>query len=245
MPWVSVLEPSGEQSFCRWVHGDMGEEMDFARARAEMVEQQIARRGVKDPQVLASMGRVPRELFVRPGWESEAYEDHPLPIAEQQTISQPYMVAYMIEAAELKRSDRVLEVGTGSGYASAVISAIAADVYTIERHPNLAKVAEARLGELGCTNVEVRVGDGTCGWPDAAPFDAILVTAGGPVVPTKLREQLALGGRLVIPVGESTHRQSLVRVRRHGPQTFSEEVLAEVAFVPLIGEQGWDASSRH
>jgi protein-L-isoaspartate(D-aspartate) O-methyltransferase len=209
-----------------------------------MVEQQIAQRGVKDPQVLAAMGRVPREAFVQPGWESEAYEDHPLPIAEQQTISQPYIVAYMIEAADLKPGDRALEIGTGSGYAAAVMSAIAAHVYTIERHPILAEGAQTRLRQLGCANVEVRVGDGTSGWPDAAPFDAILVTAGGPIVPTKLRDQLAVGGRLVIPLGESTHRQRLVRVLRHGPAIFAEEVLADVAFVPLIGEDGWDVSQR-
>jgi protein-L-isoaspartate(D-aspartate) O-methyltransferase len=214
--------------------------MDFAQARAEMVEDQIARRGVSDPMVLQAMARVPREAFVLPGWEEEAYEDQPLPIADRQTISQPYIVAYMVEAAGLKPGDRALEIGTGSGYAAAVMAAIAARVYTIERHPGLAETARRRLHDLGSDNVEVRVGDGTRGWPEAQPFDAIIVTAGGPKVPTELREQLAVGGRLVIPVGDTLHRQSLVRVVREGPSDFREEAIADVAFVPLIGEAGWD-----
>jgi protein-L-isoaspartate(D-aspartate) O-methyltransferase len=217
---------------------------DFARARAEMVEHQIARRGVRDPFVLEAMARIPREAFVLPGWEDEAYEDQPLPIADRQTISQPYIVAYMIEAAGLRPGDRALEIGTGSGYAAAVIAAIAARVYTIERHAGLAETARQRLRELGFDNVEIRVGDGTLGWPQAQPFDAIIVTAGGPKVPTELREQLAVGGRLIIPVGESLHRQSLVRVVRDGPADYREEDLADVAFVPLIGEAGWNGSER-
>ncbi|MEA2841173.1 MAG: hypothetical protein QOF41_2503 [Methylobacteriaceae bacterium] len=215
-------------------------ELDFAQARADMVEHQIARRGVKDPLVLGAMARVPREAFVLPGWEDEAYEDQPLPIAERQTISQPFIVAYMIEAAGLRPTDRALEIGTGSGYAAAVMAAIATRVYTIERHPGLAETAERRFRELGLANVEVRVGDGTLGWPEAQPFEAIIVTAGGPKVPAELREQLAVGGRLVIPVGESMHRQSLIRVVREGPDEFREEDIADVAFVPLIGEQGWE-----
>jgi protein-L-isoaspartate(D-aspartate) O-methyltransferase len=208
-----------------------------------MVEHQIARRGVRDPLVLEAIGRVPREAFVLPGWEAEAYEDQPLPIAERQTISQPFIVAYMIEAAGLKPGDRALEIGTGSGYAAAVMAAIAAQVCTIERHPGLAEAARQRLQELGFDNVEVRIGDGTLGWPEAQPFDAIIVTAGGPKVPVELRQQLAAAGRLVIPVGDSMHRQSLIRVVRDGPGEFREETLADVAFVPLIGEAGWDASS--
>jgi protein-L-isoaspartate(D-aspartate) O-methyltransferase len=215
---------------------------DFARARAEMVEHQIARRGVRDPLVLEAMARIPREAFVLPGWEEEAYEDQPLPIADRQTISQPYIVAYMIEAAGLRPGDRALEIGTGSGYAAAVMAAIAVRVYTIERQPGLAETAWQRLRQLGIENVEVRVGDGTLGWPEAQPFDAIVVTAGGPKVPTDLREQLAIGGRLVIPVGESLHRQSLIRVVRDGPADYREEDLADVAFVPLIGEGGWNAT---
>jgi protein-L-isoaspartate(D-aspartate) O-methyltransferase len=216
--------------------------MDFAQARADMVEQQIARRGVRDPRVLDAMARIPREAFVLPGWEEGAYEDQPLPIADRQTISQPYIVAYMVEAAGLRRGDRALEIGTGSGYAAAVMAAIAARVYTIERHPGLAETARRRLRELGFDNVEVRVGDGTLGWPEAQPFNAIIVTAGGPKVPAELREQLAIGGRLIIPVGDSMHHQSLVRVAREGTADYREEDLADVAFVPLIGEAGWDAS---
>jgi protein-L-isoaspartate(D-aspartate) O-methyltransferase len=214
---------------------------DLARARADMVEHQIARRGVRDKRVLKAMARIPREAFVLPGWEDEAYEDQPLPIAERQTISQPYIVAYMIEAAGLRPGDRALEIGTGSGYAAAVMAAIAARVYTIDRHPGLAETARRRLQELGFDNIEVRVGDGTLGWPEAQPFDAIIVTAGGPKVPGDLREQLAIGGRLVIPVGESLHRQRLVSVVREGPADYREEDLADVSFVPLIGEAGWNA----
>jgi protein-L-isoaspartate(D-aspartate) O-methyltransferase len=213
--------------------------MDFARARADMVEHQIARRGVTDPLVLEAMRRIPREAFVLPGWEEEAYEDQPLPIAERQTISQPYIVAYMIEAAGLRPGDRALEIGTGSGYAAAIMAAIAARLYTIERHPGLAEAARQRLQDLGFDNVELRVGDGTLGWAEAQPFNAIIVTAGGPKVPADLCEQLAIGGRLVIPVGDSMHRQSLVRVVREGPDDFREEDLADVAFVPLIGQDGW------
>ncbi|MBV8851169.1 MAG: protein-L-isoaspartate(D-aspartate) O-methyltransferase [Methylobacteriaceae bacterium] len=216
--------------------------MDYARARAGMVEHQIARRGVRDPLVLEAMGRIPREAFVLPGWEEEAYEDQPLPIADRQTISQPFIVAYMIEAAELRPGDRALEIGTGSGYAAAVMATIAAQVYTIERHPGLADTARRRLLELGVNNVEIRVGDGTLGWSEAQPFDTIIVTAGGPKVPTDLREQLAIGGRLVIPVGESQHRQSLIRVVREDRADYREEELADVAFVPLIGEGGWNAA---
>jgi protein-L-isoaspartate(D-aspartate) O-methyltransferase len=216
--------------------------MDFAQARADMVEHQIARRGVSDPLVLKAMARVPREAFVLSGWEDEAYEDQPLPIDERQTISQPFIVAYMIEAAGLRPGARALEIGTGSGYAAAIMAAIAERVYTIERHPGLAEKASRTLRKVGFDNVEVRVGDGTLGWPEAQPFDAIIVTAGGPKVPIELREQLAIGGRLVIPVGDSTHRQTLVRVVREAPSDFREEDLADVAFVPLIGEAGWDLS---
>jgi protein-L-isoaspartate(D-aspartate) O-methyltransferase len=215
---------------------------EFARARAGMVEHQIAGRGVRDPLVLEAMGRIPREAFVLPGWEDEAYDDQPLPIAERQTISQPFIVAYMVEAAGLKAGDRALEIGTGSGYAAAVMAAIAARVYTIERHAALAESARERLRELGFDNVAVRVGDGTLGWPEAQPFDAIIVTAGGPKVPASLREQLAVRGRLVMPVGDSMHRQSLVRVMRDGAGNYREEALADVAFVPLIGQAGWNSA---
>ena len=173
--------------------------LDLSRRRNRMVDIQIAARGVRDRRVLEAMRRVPREAFVEPGFEEFAYEDGPLPIGEGQTISQPYIVALMIEAAEVKPGDRVLEVGAGSGYAAAVMSQIADSVYAIERHPSLGEAARERFRKLGYDNIELRIGDGTQGWPEAAPFDAILVAAGGPEVPQALKEQLAIGGRLVIP----------------------------------------------
>jgi protein-L-isoaspartate(D-aspartate) O-methyltransferase len=207
--------------------------------RERMVEVQIKRRGVRDRNVLEAMRIVPREAFVEPGFEEFAYEDSPLPIGQDQTISQPYIVAAMIEAAEVKPGDRVLEVGTGSGYAAAVLSQIAGRVYGIERHAPLLECARERLGRLGYNNVEVRVGDGTLGWAEAAPFDAILVAAGGPRVPTRLKEQLAIGGRLVIPVGEEGAQQHLLKITRKGPDKYDEDDLGAVMFVPLIGEHGW------
>src|SRR5918997_5899093 len=176
--------------------------LDLSRARARMVDVQIARRGVRDRHVLEAMRRVPREAFVEHGLEEFAYDDGPLPIGEGQTISQPYIVAQMIESAEVKPGTSVLEVGAGSGYAAAVMSQIADRVYAIERHPSLGEAARERFKTLGYDNIDLRVGDGTNGWPEAAPFDAILVAAGGPEVPQALKEQLAIGGRLVIPVGE-------------------------------------------
>src|SRR6266705_1116867 len=182
--------------------------LDLSRARDRMVDVQIAARGVRDRYVLEAMRRVPRDAFVEPGFEEFAYEDGALPIADGQTISQPYIVALMIEAAEVKPGDHVLEVGAGSGYAAAVMSQIANRVYTIERHPSLGKSARQRFSELGYDNIDLRVGDGTRGWPEAAPFDAILVAAGGPDVPAALKDQLAIGGRLVIPVGEEARYQT-------------------------------------
>src|SRR3954467_2455808 len=183
--------------------------LDLARARDRMVDIQIARRGVRDTYVLEALRRVPREAFVEPGFEEFAYEDGALPIGEGQTISQPYIVALMIEAAEIRPGNSVLEVGAGSGYAAAVISQIADRVHAIERHPSLGEAARQRFGKLGYANIELRVGDGTRGWPEAAPFDAILVAAGGPEVPQALKEQLTIGGRLVIPVGDA-HEQKLL-----------------------------------
>jgi protein-L-isoaspartate(D-aspartate) O-methyltransferase len=209
-----------------------------------MVDIQIARRGVRDAHVLEAIRQVPREEFVDPGFEEFAYDDGPLPIGANQTISQPYMVALMIEAAELKPSDRVLEVGAGSGYAAAVMSRIAARVYAIERHAALVEAAQRRLEKLGYTNVELRVGDGTRGWPEAAPFDAILVAAGGPEVPATLKEELAIGGRLIIPVGLQQFHQTLRKVTRLSETQYEEEDLGCVAFVPLIGEQGWAEDGR-
>ena len=204
-----------------------------------MVAFQVARRGVTDPRVLEAMRQVPREVFVGAGMEEFAYEDTPLPIAAGQTISQPYIVALMIEAAQIKPGDRVLDVGTGSGYAAAVLSRLAGKVFSVERHRDLADGARRALERLKYANVEVRHGDGTLGWADAAPFDAILVAAGGPEVPEALRRQLKIGGRLVIPIGEVGAIQELVKVVRDGEDRFHEEDLGPVTFVPLIGAAGW------
>ena len=204
-----------------------------------MVTSQVARRGVTDPGVLEAMREVPREAFVGAGMEEFAYEDAPLPIAAGQTISQPYIVALMIEAAHIKPNDRVLDVGTGSGYAAAVLSRLAGKVFSIERHRKLADSARRVLNKLKYTNVEVRHGDGTLGWADASPFDAILVAAGGPEIPEALRQQLKIGGRLVIPIGEVGAIQELVKVVRDSEARFHEEDLGPVTFVPLVGEAGW------
>jgi protein-L-isoaspartate(D-aspartate) O-methyltransferase len=214
---------------------------DPTTARRRMVAEQIHARGVRDPKVLAAMGRVPRELFVPENVRRHAYEDRPLPIAAGQTISQPYIVAFMIEALALPEGARVLEVGTGSGYAAAVLAEIAAEVVTIERLDELAQAAAHSLAEAGYRNVTVIHGDGTRGWPEAAPYHAILVSAGGPAVPESLKRQLAMGGRLVVPVGTDPRLQELVRVTRTGDDSYDREDLADVRFVPLIGAEGWEA----
>jgi len=204
-----------------------------------MVDEQIAARGVVDPMVLDAMRAVPREKFVPPSAAEVAYEDSPVPIEEGQTISQPYVVALMAEALRLTGRDRVLEIGAGSGYAAAILSRIAAEVYAIERHLSLAELAGTRLKDLGLHNVHIIHGDGTLGWPERAPYDGIVVAAGGPSVPEALRSQLAIGGRLVMPVGASRQVQELVRVTRAGLDDYRQERLGTVRFVPLIGAQGW------
>ena len=213
--------------------------LDYEHARHRMVERHLARRGIADPRVLKAMEVVPRERFVEEGFEEFAYEDSPLPIAEGQTISQPYIVARMAEAAEIEPTDTVLEVGAGSGYAAAILSHLAQRVYAIERHSSLAETAAARLDRLGRRNVEIRAGDGTKGWPERAPFDAILVSAGGPAAPMALKEQLEIGGRLIIPVGRRDRLQRLLRITRLAAGRYEEEDLGAVVFVPLIGEGGW------
>ena len=213
--------------------------MSFATQRDGMVETQIAARGVRDPAVLEAMRLVPRERFVPAHLAELAYTDEPLPIGEDQTISQPYIVAAMIDAARPKPGDRALEIGTGSGYSAAVLATIVAEVYTVERLAGLAESAGRRLAELGYANVHVRQANGTLGWPEHAPFDVIIVTAGGPRVPRPLLEQLAAGGRLVMPVGSRQLGQRLTRVTRTGEDTYHHEGLEDVAFVPLIGEEGW------
>jgi protein-L-isoaspartate(D-aspartate) O-methyltransferase len=213
----------------------------FDLLRREMVANNIAARGVRDELVLAAMRKVPRELFLPKKLREFAYEDSPLPIAGDQTISQPYIVAFMAEALTLEGGEKVLEIGAGSGYAAAVISEIAADVYTVERLGQLAEQAAARLADLGYGNVHVLHGDGTRGWPEHAPYDAIVVAAGGPQVPESLKEQLKIGGRLVIPVGADQRTQELVRITRISKDEYRSEDIADVRFVPLIGEEGWAA----
>jgi protein-L-isoaspartate(D-aspartate) O-methyltransferase len=204
-----------------------------------MVAHQILERGVRSEAVARAMREVPREAFIGAEMQEFAYADSPLPIGEGQTISQPYIVAYMIDALELEGGERVLEIGTGSGYAAAVLSRIAREVYTIERHPSLARDARSALARVGYDNVHVIEGDGTRGWPEAAPYDAIVVAAGGPEVPPALREQLAIGGCLLMPIGSTPREQRLVRVLRTGEDQYDQEDLLPVRFVPLIGEQGW------
>ena len=214
---------------------------DYSRLRERMVQRQIAGRGVRSEKVLDAMRKVPRERFLPNGQAAWAYDDAPLPIGDGQTISQPYIVAYMTEALLLEGGEKVLEIGTGSGYAAAVLAEIAADVYTIERIDGLAIMARIVLDKLGYQNVHVRQGDGTLGWPAHAPFDAIVVTAGGPDVPDPLKRQLKIGGRLVMPIGKTTWFQELVRVTRITEADFDTEYLVPVRFVPLIGEEGWDS----
>ena len=213
---------------------------DFAALRERMIKEQLEARGLRDPAVLAAMRAVPREEFVPRQLRSLAYEDRPLPISEGQTISQPYMVAYMAEVLALTGGERVLEIGTGSGYAAAVLSRLVPMVLSVERLAGLASTARERLQMLGFTNITVQVGDGSLGWPPSAPFDAIVVTAGAREVPAALLEQLAIGGRLVIPVGSRPTAQSLIRVRREGAVDYRQETLMEVMFVPLIGAAGWE-----
>ena len=213
----------------------------YREARQVMVETQIRRRGILDPRVLAAMTKVPRHRFIpRQLWE-QSYSDYPLPIGEEQTISQPYIVALMTEALELAGPEKVLELGTGSGYQAAILAALAAQVFTIERIPSLARAAQQVLTSLGYANVHVIVADGTLGWPGEAPFDAILVTAGSPQVPPPLVDQLAMGGRLVIPVGDR-YTQTLTRVRRT-PDGLKHEYLGGCRFVKLIGRHGWQAET--
>ncbi|MEQ1905432.1 MAG: protein-L-isoaspartate(D-aspartate) O-methyltransferase [Pirellulaceae bacterium] len=211
----------------------------MTKKRHEMVAQQIAARGVRNPLVLHAMRTVPREAFIAESQQELAYDDNPLPIADGQTISQPYIVAFMTEALELQGGEKVLEIGTGSGYAAAVLAEIASEVYTVERLESLANRATKKLQELNYRNVQVLVADGTRGWPEHAPYDAIVVAAGGPSIPESLKAQLKIGGRLVIPIGKSETNQELVRVTRLSATTYKAEEIAAVRFVPLIGAEGW------
>ncbi len=212
----------------------------YAKQRKKMVDSQIRARGVRDERVLRAMEKIPRHLFVDGGLVDQAYSDSPLPIGEKQTISQPYIVAIMTEALELKGSEKVLELGTGSGYQAAILAELADRVFTIERIAPLAQKARKLLESLNYYNVVLRVGDGTYGWREESPFDAILVTAGSPSIPRTLVEQLAIGGRLVIPVG-GRYSQSLIKLTRlsENPDDVKKEDLGGCRFVDLIGEYGW------
>jgi protein-L-isoaspartate(D-aspartate) O-methyltransferase len=217
---------------------------DFARLREEMVDHHIFARGVRSPRVLEAMRKVPREAFLPHDLHEFAYEDAPLPIAAEQTISQPYIVALMTDALALEGGEKVLEIGTGSGYAAAVLAEIAGEVYTVERIGQLAEKAAAVLSGLGYHNIHLLHGDGTRGWPDHAPYDAITVAAGGPKVPEALRAQLKVGGRLVIPVGSDARAQELVRITRVSQDEYKREDLADVTFVPLLGQEGWQVPAQ-
>jgi len=212
--------------------------IDFPRVRLKMVEEQLISRGIKDPRVIAAMKKIPRHLFVEEALQNQAYSDHPLPIGEKQTISQPYMVALMTEALELKGTEKVLEIGAGSGYQTAVLAELAQKVFSIERIRPLAIKARKLLFELGYFNVEIKIFDGTYGWAEESPFDAIIVTAGSPEIPQPLLDQLAVGGRLVIPTGDA-YVQDLIRLRKKEDGVHKED-LGGCRFVKLIGKYGWE-----
>ena len=212
---------------------------DYVALRHHMVETQLVPRGIQHPGVLRVMGVVPRELFVPEADAPDAYEDSARPIGQAQTISQPYVVALMLEALDPKPTDRVLEIGTGSAYATALLAELVAEVYTVERLETLAIAARERLANLHYRDVHVRHGDGTLGWPEHAPYDGIVVTAGGPEVPAPLLPQLRVGGHLVVPVGPTPRAQELVRVTRGPSDEYPRESLGAVAVVPLIGTAGW------
>ena len=211
--------------------------MNFERARERMVEEQLVNRGISDLPVLAVLSKVERHRFVAEALRVRAYDDKPLPIGERQTISQPYMVGLMTQALELRGHERVLEIGTGCGYQTAVLAELAATVYTVERLAVLAAAARATLDAFGYTNVVTRVGDGSLGWAEEGPFDAILVTAGSPQVPRPLVAQLGMGGRLVFPIGEE-ELQTLVRIRKEA-EGLQEDGFGDCRFVKLVGRYGW------
>lgn len=211
---------------------------DYTISRRRMVEEQVIDRGVTDPRVIDAMLKVPRHKFVEEALAGKAYQDAPLPIGEKQTISQPYMVAAMSEALLLNGTETVLEVGTGSGYQAAVLALLADRVFSLERIPSLARRARKMLDENGFSKVNIRLADGTVGWQDMAPFDGIIVTAGAPKVPQEYLDQLSVGGRLIIPVGDR-ESQVLMRITRVGETEYKKEKMLGCRFVPLIGNQGW------
>jgi len=212
----------------------------FATERFSMVESQLRQRGIRDERLLVAMSKVPRHEFVSQQNWHEAYADHPIPIAEKQTTSQPYMIAAMVQAAEIKSGDRVLEIGAGSGYQTAVLAELASQVFAVERYASLTETAQKTLERLGYRNAKIVTGDGSLGLPEAAPFDAIIVSAAAPSIPQALVDQLAVGGRLLIPIGEA-EQQVLQLVQRNADGKTSVHTLEGCRFVPLIGEQGFVA----
>ena len=212
--------------------------IDYVQARERMIQQQLVSRGINDPRVLRAMAKVPRHLFLESELWDQAYEDHPLPIGADQTISQPYMVALMAEALELKGAERVLEVGTGSGYAAAVLGELCAEIFTVEAVEELALKARTLLSSLGYRNVSVLVGDGTLGWEEHAPYDAVIISAAAPCIPRPLLEQIKIPGHLLFPMGEK-ELQTLVRIRKDAAG-IREEYLGECLFVKLKGRYGWE-----
>ena len=209
----------------------------YLKQRRAMVDTQLRRRGIRDERVLEAMLQVPRHEFVLDSYRAQAYEDHPIPIGEDQTVSQPFIVAVCLQALELKETESVLEIGTGSGYQAALLALLARNVYTVERHPSLAHIAEATLGRLGLTNIRLAVGDGSQGWREYSPYDAVLVSAAAPRIPQSLLEQLSGTGRMVIPVG-TQHTQELQLIRKRGGE-YSAETLEGCRFVPLVGTEGF------
>ena len=210
--------------------------MNYQALRLKMVEEQLIRRGIKNSRVLEAFRQVERERFVPDAEKAHAYDDHPLPIGMAQTISQPYIVALMTEALQLIGKEKVLEIGTGSGYQSAILAKLAPDVYSIERIPDLAEKTQGLLAAMGCTNVHIRIGDGTLGWPEEAPFDRIIITAATPEIPAPMVSQLNEGGRIVYPQGQLFHQELTVGVKHAG--LIKNETLCSCMFVPLIGKHG-------
>lgn len=216
---------------------------DYVISRRRMVEQQIIARGIDDQRVIKAMMTVPRHLFVDAGLQGHAYSDSSLPIGEKQTISQPFMVASMSAALELQGHERILEIGTGSGYQTAILASLVKRVYSIERISSLASRARKILDQLRLSNINIKLGDGTLGWKEMAPFDGILVAAGSPDIPSEYLAQLAVGGKLILPVGDRD-QQVLIRVTHQSDNSFKREQMMGCRFVPLIGEQGWKNDLR-
>jgi protein-L-isoaspartate(D-aspartate) O-methyltransferase len=223
---------------------DVYSETSFEKARRLMIAYQLKGRGIHDAKVLKSFSKAPRELFIRKSWESSAYDDNPLPIGEGQTISQPYVVALMTEALKLKENDKVLEIGTGSGYQAAILSEITKRVYSIEIRASLSQFAKTNLKKAGYTNVKVKTADGYDGWTEYSPYDAIMITAAANHIPPPLKKQLKIGGRLILPLGSTVYYQSLVLVTRRSEHQFDSKVLTDVRFVPMIGKAKMQAPPK-